>query len=456
MRARVGSADARFDALVRAELSDDFALGPMVARDDEARTILVRLPGGADGLFALHVFARTLFPEREQDLDLERTHERWMALRHPHLARLVRAGATPRLQWCIVPATVGGSLLVRLAAEGAMPIDAAIRIAAQLADALQAAHDVGLAHGRLTAAHVMLDAADGAVLTGFGFAGGVRTRALVEDAGPAADQAALAYLVYQCVTGDVDSGSDEASVDYWRVPVAIRPVLQQARSIRRSSRYRDMFAFIAALRSAHDALLPRAVAAGDRREVAATGPVMLLLVEPPRPVRRVMPAVVLLALALAIVAALPAVPTPQSRVPRAPRALESRGIAIEPVAAHSPPLRTPMRSSTGVAPHTVRRAPLARAVDQAPTVAPFRAPLLERTRLAEREPTLTISSRPWGVVSVDGQYLGNTPVLGAPLSAGPHRLRIERAGFAPYEVTVFARRGEDLRLVDIALAALPR
>jgi serine/threonine-protein kinase len=36
--------------------------------------------------------------------------------------------------------------------------------------------------------------------------------------------------------------------------------------------------------------------------------------------------------------------------------------------------------------------------------------------------TLRVQTRPWSKVSVDGRYVGNTPLMGVELSAGRHTL----------------------------------
>lgn len=62
-----------------------------------------------------------------------------------------------------------------------------------------------------------------------------------------------------------------------------------------------------------------------------------------------------------------------------------------------------------------------------------------------------MSSVPWAELYVDGRLVGNTPVADLRLQAGRHRLRLQRAGFRPYEEVVNLAPGQSLRLVGIVL-----
>jgi len=60
--------------------------------------------------------------------------------------------------------------------------------------------------------------------------------------------------------------------------------------------------------------------------------------------------------------------------------------------------------------------------------------------------SLVVSAAPWGTVSVDGNVVGNSPIMGMALTAGQHRVRIVRDGFEPYDRIVTVMPGETLRL----------
>ncbi len=67
---------------------------------------------------------------------------------------------------------------------------------------------------------------------------------------------------------------------------------------------------------------------------------------------------------------------------------------------------------------------------------------------------LYVASAPWGTFSLDGERTGYTAVAAAPVAAGPHRLRIERAGYTPFDTVVTVARDQRLRLGTIRLRTL--
>jgi hypothetical protein len=80
-----------------------------------------------------------------------------------------------------------------------------------------------------------------------------------------------------------------------------------------------------------------------------------------------------------------------------------------------------------------------------------------RAPAAAPEPgRLSVSSRPWGSLYVDGVLVGNTPRANIAIPIGTHRIRIVRNGFVPFERVVTVAAGDRVRLVDIVLQAVPR
>ncbi len=69
---------------------------------------------------------------------------------------------------------------------------------------------------------------------------------------------------------------------------------------------------------------------------------------------------------------------------------------------------------------------------------------------------LYVASRPWGIVYLDSQRIGYTTVAAHSVSAGTHRLRIEREGYAPFDTTIFVTQNQQVRLGPIRLEARPR
>ncbi len=69
---------------------------------------------------------------------------------------------------------------------------------------------------------------------------------------------------------------------------------------------------------------------------------------------------------------------------------------------------------------------------------------------------LSVSTWPWGTLSLDSRPLGDTPLLELPVPAGTHRVRIERDGFQPFERVITLAPGQHLKLSGIALEERPR
>jgi serine/threonine-protein kinase len=89
-------------------------------------------------------------------------------------------------------------------------------------------------------------------------------------------------------------------------------------------------------------------------------------------------------------------------------------------------------------------------VETAPAEVPARRPA---TRPARRVSSarLFLNTRPWGVLFVDGEELGNTPKANLALAPGVHVIRVERDGYEPYEIEIEVAGGEEVRMTDIVL-----
>src|SRR5690606_18792044 len=88
-----------------------------------------------------------------------------------------------------VEALEGGTLAERVSAAGRLPLDRATQFAAQIAQALAAAHQQGVVHGRLGPSSVLLADDDTVKVDDFGWAGAPRA---VDSAAAAGDEAARA------------------------------------------------------------------------------------------------------------------------------------------------------------------------------------------------------------------------------------------------------------------------
>jgi serine/threonine protein kinase len=112
---------------------------------------------------ALKVVAENFARDPERSARFHREAQLLAALNHPHIATihgLEEAGGT---RFFVMELVDGETLADRLSQERAgLPLHEALRIARQVADALQAAHDRGIVHRDLKPANIALTA-DGQV-----------------------------------------------------------------------------------------------------------------------------------------------------------------------------------------------------------------------------------------------------------------------------------------------------
>ena len=120
------------------------------------------------------------------DPDLKQRFEREAktisSLNHPHICTLHDIGSQDGVDFLVMEYLEGDTLAQRLE-KGALPLDQALKIAIEIADALDKAHRQGITHRDLKPANIMLTKA-GAKLLDFGLAklkpaeqaGGVLTR----------------------------------------------------------------------------------------------------------------------------------------------------------------------------------------------------------------------------------------------------------------------------------------
>ena len=110
---------------------------------------------------AIKVVSRAFTHDPERVARFEREAQLLAALNHPHIASVYGLEQQDELHFLVMELVDGETLASRLA-SGALPAGDAIRLAGQIADALQAAHDKGIIHRDLKPANIAL-AADGHV-----------------------------------------------------------------------------------------------------------------------------------------------------------------------------------------------------------------------------------------------------------------------------------------------------
>jgi len=75
-------------------------------------------------------------------------------------------------------------------------------------------------------------------------------------------------------------------------------------------------------------------------------------------------------------------------------------------------------------------------------------------RVAMAPGYLSINSRPWAELSVDGRVVGNTPQLRIRVTPGRHKLGFKRDGFAPRTEWVTVAPGDTVRVTGITLSPI--
>jgi serine/threonine-protein kinase len=90
-------------------------------------------------------------------------------LRHPHILPLYDSGAVDNVLYYVSPLVEGGSLKARLERDGKLPTTEAVRIARDVADALDFAHQHGVIHRDIKPDNILLEAGH-AVIADFGIA----------------------------------------------------------------------------------------------------------------------------------------------------------------------------------------------------------------------------------------------------------------------------------------------
>ncbi|HTK56439.1 MAG TPA: protein kinase [Gemmatimonadales bacterium] len=138
------------------------------------------LPGGGlsrvflatDVQLARPVVVKVLPPEMTALVQAERfTREIQVAasLQHPHIVPLLSAGSGDALAWYVMPFIEGESLATRVAREGALPVNEALKILVEVVDALAYSHAHGVVHRDIKPDNVMLSGRH-AMVTDFGVA----------------------------------------------------------------------------------------------------------------------------------------------------------------------------------------------------------------------------------------------------------------------------------------------
>ena len=91
-------------------------------------------------------------------------------MRHPRILPLLDSGEVDGLPFHVMPFVAGDSLRARLARERQLPVDDALRIAGDVADALDHAHRCGILHRDIKPENILMGEDGRAVVADFGIA----------------------------------------------------------------------------------------------------------------------------------------------------------------------------------------------------------------------------------------------------------------------------------------------
>ena len=211
---------ADIDQRLQASLSDRYRIEQELGRGGMATVFLAK-----DLKHERQVAIKVLHPELAATIGGERfDREIKLAarLQHPHILSLYDSGEADGLLYYVMPYVEGESLRDRLNRERLLPIDDALQIAIEVADALGYAHMLGIIHRDIKPENILLTgghalvadfgiaravtSAGGEKLTQTGMALGTPLymspeQATGEDVGPSADIYSLACMLYEMLAG---------------------------------------------------------------------------------------------------------------------------------------------------------------------------------------------------------------------------------------------------------------
>jgi len=140
--------------------------------DEIGRGVMSLVYRATDRHHARPVAVKVLRPNPGRGYDSDRfLREIQLAagLQHPHILPVYGSGAVDGTLFYVMPYVEGESLRARLNRSGRLPIDQAIRIARQVADALDYAHARGVVHRDIKPENILLESGH-AVVADFGVA----------------------------------------------------------------------------------------------------------------------------------------------------------------------------------------------------------------------------------------------------------------------------------------------
>jgi serine/threonine-protein kinase len=187
------------------------------------------------------VAIKILPPDLATDPDLRARFEREAraiaALDHPHICAVHDVGEHDGTRYLVMQYLDGETLAARLArANGPLPLDQALKVGIEIADALDKAHRAGITHRDLKPANIMLTKS-GAKLLDFGLAklrgaaGPISMSGMTRLATPTPNTAHGTILgtVHYMAPEQVEGRDADARADIWALGVVLYEMLTGAR-----------------------------------------------------------------------------------------------------------------------------------------------------------------------------------------------------------------------------------
>jgi hypothetical protein len=367
------------------------------------------------------------------------------SLDHPHIVPIFRVGATSTFLWYTMKRIRGRSLEQVIAERGSLPLADMLSIVQQVGDALQYAHRQGVVHRDVKPANVMIEETGWAYVCDFGIARAFGSVSLTQTGASLGtprymapeqvegqpvdgrcDQYSLAILVWEALTGALPFNGESVGELIRQhllepapqlsdvrpdIPPNVSDAVSRAMSKKPADRFPDVAAFIRALGGEAERRVSAAFMSGTPASVRALADALTIRL-PQRGRRRA-----LVLSALAAVAAIGGGLWAALR-PSGPANGATPHQTIDSNAQASIPVRTAVTGPADTArPHQ-------------PTAAHAR---------------LSLSTKPTGMLYLDGKAIGSTPMIRLDIQAGRHRIQVRRDGYAPFDTVLTATPGQEIK-----------